>query len=403
MKICFSSPDAALTEQARAACAAYIAPTDEVMLFDDEWSRVQPQLRREPCELLVAHVQAPSDLVLLESLCLEQPSLHVILLAESLSPDLLLQAMRAGAREVLPLPLNEAALQQALVRVMHRMGMADRKGGAGQVWAFMPVRGGVGATLLATNLGYTLADQHGKSVILIDLNLPFGEAEVYVGGERAQHCLADITEKTALLDEAMLNSVLVKAHAKMGILATGDQLERSVAITPDQLGTVIQMATRMADYVFLDVSATLNGVSLAALDRASRIVPVLDAAFPVVRNAKRMTDLFRRLGYTKDKILPLVNRYDGTGQITTEDIAKALDLKVWHVLPDRTEAAFASLNEGVPLLQLRPRDPLTRKLADIAQDMVQPGSAPVRREAEAGGGAGALVSALRGSLGRWSR
>lgn len=401
MKICITSPDMGAIEQAREACVPYFGPADEVFSQEGEWRQVQPLLRREPCDLLLAQVQTSADLALLESLCLEQPSLHVILLAENLTPELLLQAMRAGAREVLPWPVDEAGLQQALARVMRRMGMADRKNGAGQVWAFMPVRGGVGATLLATNLGYALAAQHDKRVIFIDLNLPFGEAEVYLGGERPQHCLADITEKTALLDEAMLNSVLVKVHPRMGVLATGDQLERSVAITPEQLTTVIQLATRMADYVFLDVSSTLNGLSLAALDRSSRIVPVMEAAFPVVRNAKRMTDLFRRLGYTKDKILPLVNRYEGSGQITPEDIAKALDLKVWHVLTERAEAAFASLNEGVPLLQLRPRDPLTRQLLDIAQEMVDPAATASRKPAEATNPS--LVKALRGSLARWSR
>jgi pilus assembly protein CpaE len=341
---------------------------------------------------------------LLESLCLQQPSLHVLLLAPILTPEVLLMAMRAGAREVLPLPLDVNALQMALSRGLRRMGVLQQGQGEGQVCVFMPVRGGAGATLLATNLGYVLAAEHGKRVILIDLNLPFGEAEVYVGAERAQHCLADVTEKTAQLDESMLNSVLVKPHPKMGILATGDQLDRSVAITPEHLAVVINLAAKMADYVILDVSSTLNGLSLAAMDRATVIMPVLDASFPVIRNAKRMTDLFRRLGYSREKILPVINRYEGTGQITPDDISKALDLKVWQVLPDSAETAFASLNQGVPLIQLRPRDPLSRRVQEIANEMVR-GAEPTtqsagRKEADVAGGK--LSGLVRASLSRWS-
>lgn len=233
-------------------------------------------------------------------------------------------------------------------------------------------------------------------MILLDLNLPFGEAEAYLTSETPPYSLCDVTEKASQLDESMLNAALLRIHPKLGVLSTADQPERSIAITPEQVGMVIDVASDMADYVFVDVAAVLNGVSLTALDRATRIMPVMEATFPMVRNAKRLVDMFRRLGYAQTKIHPVLNRFDLTGPISQGDVEKALGMRVEYKLPVRDDIARTATNQGKPLATLGPRDALTRQIRAMAEQFLPADTDSGRDKSAQGGG---LRHALRRLVG----
>lgn len=377
-----------------------LADGEELLEYAEPLAQSYAYVRRERPQVLVLQMEQPDqEWPLIEALSADRPDLHLILLqAASRTPDLLLRAMQAGAREVLQLPLEPALLGQSLARVIRRLEQARTPERKGEVHAFLSVKGGAGATFLAANLAHVLATEFDKSVILLDLNLPFGESEAYLTSEAPQYTLCDVTEKANQLDESMLNAALLRIHPKLGVLSSADQPERSVSITPEQVGIVIDVAASMADFVFVDIGAALNGVSLAALDRATRIMPVMEATFPMVRNGKRMIEMFRRLGYTQDKILPILNRADLSGPISPADVEKTIGQRVAYKMPARDDVARSSTNQGVPLATLGPRDPLTRHLREMAAQYVPAELDAPREKSEARSGTG-LRQALRRLVG----
>lgn len=367
MKIALVSPNTATLAQMREQ-AAPLAEGDELFEYAEPLAQAYAFVRRERPQVLVLHMQNPEEeWHLIDGLNADRHDLHLVLLhSGERTPDLLLRAMQAGAREVLQLPFEPDQLGQALGRVVRRLEQARAPARKAEVHAFLSVKGGAGATFLSANLAHVLATEFDKSVILLDLNLPFGESEAYLTSEAPQYTLCDVTEKASQLDESMLNGALMRVHPKLGVLSSADQPERSVSILPEQVGIVIDVAASMADYVFVDISSALNGVSLTALDRATRILPVMEATFPMVRNGKRMIEMFRRLGYTQEKILPVLNRFDAASPISVGDVEKTIGLRVAHKLPARDDVARSSTNQGVPLATLSPRDALTRQLREIA-------------------------------------
>src|ERR1700692_1029417 len=114
------------------------------------------------------------DLMPIELLTAQYPNMFVIMLCTQLSSELLLNAMRIGVREVLPSPVPQEALEAALARLESTAGRRNPVRRA-PIIAFMPSKGGSGATFLAVNAGHQLGEE-GKKVLLIDLNLQFGEA-----------------------------------------------------------------------------------------------------------------------------------------------------------------------------------------------------------------------------------
>src|SRR5262245_4940717 len=80
----------------------------------------------------------------------QQPSTGVLVVSAESDPTLLIEAMRAGANEFLQEPITQAALNQAISRlVAHRASPAPANG---EVFAFVGAKGGVGATTAAVNV-----------------------------------------------------------------------------------------------------------------------------------------------------------------------------------------------------------------------------------------------------------
>lgn len=376
--------------------AAPLTEGDELLEYAESLAQSHVLVRRERPLVVVMQMERPDEeWPLIEALSADRPDLHLILLQSAdRTPDFLLRAMQAGAREVLQLPLDPLQLRQALERVIRRVEQARTPERKAEVHSFMSVKGGAGATFLAANLAHILATEFDKNVILLDLNLPFGESETYLTRDTPQYSLCDVTEKAAQLDESMLNAALLRVHPRLGVLSSADQPERSVSIMAEQVGIMIDVAAGMADFVFVDISAALNGVSLAALDRSTRILPVMEATFPMVRNGKRIVEMFRRLGYAPEKITPILNRFDGAGPISLADVEKTIGLPVVYKMPAREDVARSCTNQGVPLATLGPRDPLTRQLRGMAEQYARTdsGQGGEKSESRLGGG---LRQALR--------
>lgn len=110
------------------------------------------------------------DLPVLEYVSSQHPHTVLVMLCANHTPDFLINAMRAGVREVLKSPVTKDVLLAAVERIEQRLGLAAKPRAPGTVAAFIPCKGGSGATFLATNLGYQLAAENTK-VLLVDLNL----------------------------------------------------------------------------------------------------------------------------------------------------------------------------------------------------------------------------------------
>lgn len=307
----------------------------------------------------------------IELVGLHYPGMAIILLAQTQSPEFLTEAMRVGVREVLPLPLAAQALQDAVARVQKRAALLNSTKHKGKVIAFLACKGGSGATFLAVNLGYVLAAGEGKRVALFDLNLHFGNASLFVYDHPPASTLADVASNISRLDASFLASSMVQVLPNFHILAAPESPDRAAEIRPDHIDAVIELAAAHYDYVILDMGRALDAVSVRALDRTSQIFPVLQETLPFIRDAKRLLGTFQSLGYSRDKINLVVNRYETSGDIRLEDVEYALGLKVAHTIPNSFKAVSASVNQGVPVMKIAPNDPVTKALAKLAKGLTE--------------------------------
>jgi len=323
------------------------------------------RLDSEPPQLVIIDASAadPSEAGLLERLGRQYPSSQLMLLTDQHQPDLLITAMRAGVREVLQLPLVHRALHEAMDRVAAAAGITTQR--EGKVLAFIACKGGSGATFISTNFGYALATLAGKKVLLIDLHGQFGDAALYVSDQKPAMTLSDVCSQIARLDGPFLESCVVHVTPGFGVLAAADDPGQAKQAKPEHIDTVLRVARQHYDYVLLDVGRQIDALSLRALDVTDTIYPVLQLALPDIRDARRLLDIFRSLGYVLDNIRLIVNRYEKGGKLRLQDLHAALGCEVVHTFPNDYIAVTDSVNQGVPVLQLSRSSAAARSLAEM--------------------------------------
>ncbi|WP_432380568.1 AAA family ATPase [Duganella sp. P38] len=310
---------------------------------------------------------ADDDLQHLERFSSQHPNIACVVLCAEQDPQFLLQAMRAGVREVLPAPAASGALYPAMERIADKL---ERRGHtSGKVLAFISCKGGSGATFLATNLAYALAASGKHKVALIDINLQFGDASLFVSDHKPLATLSDVAQQIHRLDPSFLTSSMLNITPNYGVLAAPSDPAHANDVKPDHVDAILKLARRQYDFVVLDVGRSLDAVSIRALDHADLIFPILQTTLPYIRDSKRLLNVFRSLEYGKEKIQLIVNRHDRNSEIRLKDLESAFDAEIAFTIPNNYDAAAASVNQGVPVLQLSPNAPISQSLAELARKL----------------------------------
>ena len=295
------------------------------------------------------------------------PGLHVVLMVRATTPELLLQALRLGVREVIHLPLAAAEVRAAF----ERLGQGEARA-PGQVLAFMPAKGGSGASFIATNFAHTLAAQSSKSVLVIDLNMHFGEAALLVSDRRPGATVADLLRDISRIDASLLKSAVIEVEPNFHVLAAPDDPAAASEIRAGHIDALIRFARTQFDFVVLDTPRTLDACTLAALDVADRVHPVLQLNLPALRNGRRMIEMFRVLEYDKPKVRPILNRVErGRSDLTVNDAERVLDWPIHASLPNDWASVSAAIEQGLPLAKVHPASAVVRGLRELCFSVIE--------------------------------
>jgi pilus assembly protein CpaE len=300
------------------------------------------------------------------------PQAVIILLSSDRSPEYLIAAMRAGVREVLALPLAGNELNTALDRLSSKFAVSQQP--EGKVLSFVSAKGGAGTTFVAANLGHALSLLGKKRVLLIDLNTAFGDATLYVSDIKPERTLADVCRDINRLDINLLESSVVRVTPTYSILAAPAEPDPGGDLSADHLETIVQLARRHFDFVIIDLGRQVNSASVRVLDHSDSIYLVLQQSLPDLRGARHLIEIFGTLGYRREKVHLLLNRFESSAPLSTSEIERILDLRVDSRVPNNFEVANDSINQGVPVLQLARNSTIAKSLGDWVNRLVDTGT-----------------------------
>ena len=325
-------------------------------------------------DLVLVETTTPQDFEALEKLAHAHPEIDYVLVGNDLSPEFLMRAMRAGVREVLPAPATPADVLATLRRQLRKRPPVANLPAAqqGEVLALVSCKGGSGATFIAANLAHLLAAGGTRRVALIDMNLQFGDAALFVSSETPVSNVADVARNISRLDADLLRSSMNEVAPGLWVLAAPDDPAHAADVTPQHVHQIIELAREMFDFVIIDAGRSLSSVTLKALDLADRVYAVLQLTLPFIRDGKRLRNVFRSLDYPANKIHWIVNRHQKDSQFSVDDLKKTLAIEQVITLPNHYEAVAASVNQGVPVERVAPNSTIARSLRELAENIAPP-------------------------------
>jgi pilus assembly protein CpaE len=318
-----------------------------------------------------------------------------ILVTSSSSTDgnLILRTMRAGAKEFLTQPIKAEDLAAALQRVARqRFGSSGGSSRGCMIIALTGATGGVGSTSVAVNVGCALAADPANSVVLLDLDLCLGDADVFLDSI-PEYTLSDVAQNIGRLDLTLLKRSLTKHDTGLYLLPRPVQLEDARLITNDELARVLGLLKASFTHVIVDTSKGFNSLDMQVLAAADSVLLVTQLDLPCLRNVVRLLASFKETGKFDDKVKIVVNRagYD-TGQISLKKAQETIGREIYWQIPNDYRVMVEVRNNGVPLIQQAPRAAITQSINQLAASL---SGKPEEPDAEASGKG-------RSWLGRWS-
>jgi pilus assembly protein CpaE len=310
-------------------------------------------LRHAAPDLLIVDLEDDPEVgvKLVQFLAESHPTHRVLAAGPTLSPGLLLAAMRAGVSDYVQKPVEPDALHESLQRVAALLGRAgDSSRKPGQVFSVFGAKGGTGSTTLATNLAIVLHRLTSKRTLLVDLDLELGEVAVQLG-VRPRFNLVDMIQNFHRMDAGLLASFIEQHPSGVHLLSAPFHPERAEATSAEEIRKILGFLKQHYDYVVVDTSKSFSPTTLAAFDQSDSVLVVVALDLPSLRNVQRGLPLLKRVlprGLEQARLI--VNRYQPDEEIGLKEVEQTLGLKVFWTLSNDYEAVIRSINQGKPIV-----------------------------------------------------
>jgi pilus assembly protein CpaE len=369
------------------SCIFYAATTGALrrhaLRLEAEGTIELGQVTGDPSELLSAVGAHSPDLVIadlgedgervldiLDKLPTPRPCLIVI--GPKDQSQTILRSMRMGVRDYLDANPSEEDLRSAVLRVsaelVPRASAEQRAAHPARVVAVMGAKGGVGTTVVACQLAASLRAM-GARTVLVDLNLPLGDAALYFDVQPA-YTLANIARESDRLDATYLRTLLSGRPNGVQILASPVHAEEAELVRAAHVERALNLLRGDFDWVLLDLSRTWSEPTVRALDLADLILLVTLMDVPTLHHTRKHIDLLERLGHTGSRIRLIANRHSSADAITDKDVAEFLERRPDFRIPNDFPTMLAGVNRGVSVSAIAPRSPVARAYKELTQALL---------------------------------
>jgi pilus assembly protein CpaE len=283
------------------------------------------------------------------------------LIAAAYEPPLALvrSLIRAGAHDVVPLPLAIEDLEAAIANLPDRASKkhAQHDVHAGKLVSVIKSVGGVGATALLTQMAIQFAGNeaaHGRETCVIDLDVQFGDVAFQLG-LNPRLSLADLLEAGGRLDGALIRATATEHASGLNVISAPHEMMPLEGLSSDHLLQIVESATREFGTVFLDLPTNWTNWSLSLVARSNLVLLVTELTVAGLNRAKRQLELLDSQGLGSLELRIVVNRYEKNlaKTIRPADIRAALGRDVDFTVANDFPLVRSAIDRGVPISEVK--------------------------------------------------
>ena len=309
-----------------------------------------------------------SKLDLMQKISSQCQNCKVLARADNPSVDFIIQIMRAGAREFVPIPVIKSEFFEALNKTIAQFEQTKVSNKCKIISVFSN-KGGIGKTSLATNLALELSKITKENVALIDMNFQMGDITTFLDLKPSFN-ISYMLENIDKINETFLLSTLERyKNTNLYILADPPYFKQADNIQPKQITKLFNILKETFSYIVVDAESGFSGKSIATLDNSDMILLVTIANLPALRNTQRCLELFEKLGYDREKTQIVVNRYMENDEIKEPDVEKVLTKNIYWKIPNNYFAIMSAINKGVPVSIMNGATNVAQSYKGLAQNI----------------------------------
>lgn len=348
----------------------HTAPTPNLIVVES---------REEPQQLL-------ESLGKLSEVC--DPSSKVVVIGHYNDVWLYRELIRFGISEYIVAPVTMADV----ISVISSIYVDPNAAPIGRSIAFIGAKGGVGSSTIAHNIGWTMSSLFSSEVVVADLDLAFGTANINFDQDPAQG-IAEAVFSPERIDEVYLDRLLAQCAERLSLLAAPSMLDRTYDFDADAFAQIIEVAQRTAPLLILDVPHIWSGWSRAVLMQADEIVITATPELANLRNTKNLVDTLRKLR-PNDAPPKLVINQAGVPkrpEISADDFVEPLEVTPLAVIPFEPALFGTSANNGRMLGEMDAQHAIVKTINEMAHVLTGRSEIKTRKKA----GLGELLARLR--------
>ena len=301
----------------------------------------------------------------IELLHQEMPDGAVFAIGTLNQPQVIVNAMRAGAREFIERPTTTTDLLEAFVRLTSAQRKNRQEGLRGKVFSVVNAKGGNGATTVAVNLALALQSAHGQTA-LVDL-APLGHAALHMNLKPA-FTVADATRNLHRMDASLLESFMTRHNGGLQLLA-GTNVPAAVDPSTAEFVKLFDMLVTHYRYVVVDCSSRFDAASrlVASLSEIVLLVACSDVAS--LWSAARVQQYLGETG-SRERVRLVLNRFRKVAGFSEADAEAAVGAKLLWRIPNQYFAISGAIDRGTPVMDQRSSE-IARCFAGLAQELTR--------------------------------
>lgn len=295
------------------------------------------------------------------------PSNSLIILGTSNDVTVFRKMVSLGAHDYLVKPLSAEVFSDAVQNVDKQTSTHGAQ--SGKLTVVIGVRGGAGASTIATNLAWIMANEENLNTALLDLDLHFGTSTLSLDVESGGG-FREALENPHRLDKLFLDSAITKAGDRLAVLGTEEPIEEFVDINPESIDALIGEISQDYSQIIIDLPRHLLPTQGALLASADTVVLVSDQTLAGIRDINRITQAMTSLS-TKGRIVKVISRVglERAAQVSKADFQKALEEPAEYFVPEDAKTLSVCANAGKSIPTVNIKGPITKVLRELAADL----------------------------------
>ncbi len=290
------------------------------------------------------------------------------------------KGFEVGADDYLTKPTHPAELSARVKTVLSRSQQQrisvkqEASGFGGLSIGFLGVKGGVGTTTLAANVGAILAQK--DSTILADIRPGQGTLGLSLGFTRAQGLAnvlgnrpaAEITPR--LVDD---NTVTHNSGLKLLLSSTRPQ-ESQLNATPEAASAMLRAMSELAHYRLIDLGSGLNRLTVKLIRELNQTIVLVEPNRVTLTIAREMLREIETLGVGAGRTsLVIFNRVQSSLQIPWQEVEQTLNHEVTAIISPAPELAFQAAEAGFPLAHFQPSSIVAGQISKLVEELIKRG------------------------------